>query len=246
LQPGRVKSALWSDFDNDGDKDLIVVGEWMKILLLQNNEGVFYDKSAEFGIDTTSGMWNSINAGDIDNDGDMDYIIGNVGINRRYEEPSNTYPFELFSADFDDNGSIEYIQSYYEHGVRYPSRTVGSLINQIPTLRKLYINIEDIAKVSLEELFGGKDALNKANYLKSSMGNSVILVNNGKNPFTIKPLPVISQSSPLFGSQVFDINGDGNLDIIHAGNFYGPDRDAWRYDVPWIWLLLTAAKIFDS
>ena len=230
MQPGRVKSALWTDFDNDGDKDLIVVGEWMKILLLQNNEGVFYDKSAEFGIDTTSGMWNSINAGDIDNDGDMDYIIGNVGINRRYEEPCNTYPFELFSADFDDNGSIEYIQSYYEHGVRYPSRTVGSLINQIPTLRKLHINIEDIAKVSLEELFGGKDAFNKAHYLKSSMGNSVVLVNNGKNPFTIKPLPVISQASPLFGSQVFDINGDGNLDILHAGNFYGPDRDAWRYD----------------
>lgn len=230
LQPGRVKSALWSDYDNDGDKDLFVIGEWMKILLLQNSEGVFLDKSAEFGLDTTTGMWNSINAGDFDNDGDMDYVIGNVGINRRYDEPSNQYPFELFTADFDDNGSVDYLQSYYENGIRYPSRIAGSLINQIPTIWKSFLNIEDLAKVNIEKFIGGDSILKKAQKLSASMGKSVILINNGKAPFTIKSLPVISQASPLYGSQIIDINFDGNLDIIHAGNFYGPDRDSWRYD----------------
>jgi hypothetical protein len=230
MQPGRVKSALWSDFDNDGDKDLIVVGEWMKILLLQNNEGVFFDKSAAYGIDTTTGMWNSINGGDIDSDGDMDYVIGNIGINRRYEEPSSTYPYELFCRDFDDNGSIDYLQSYYEKGVRFPSRVIGSLISQIPTLRKTYLNIEDIARISLEELVGGDSILKKAHYMKAEMGASIVLINNGKKPFTIQKLPVISQSAPIYGTQLMDINADGNLDIIHAGNFYGPDRDSWRFD----------------
>lgn len=230
LQPGRVKSAIWSDYDNDGDKDLIVVGEWMKILLLQNSEGVLFDKSTEMGLDTTTGMWNSVNAGDIDNDGDMDYIIGNIGTNRRYEEPNNQYPFELFCADFDDNGSMDYLQSYYESGVRYPSRIAGSLINQIPTLWKSYFNIEDIAKVSIEKFVGGDSILAKAHKLKAAMGQSIVLINNKEKPFTIKSLPVISQISPLFGTQVIDVNNDGNLDILHAGNFYGPDRDSWRYD----------------
>ena len=230
MNPGRVKSALWSDFDNDGDKDLIVVGEWMKILLLQNSEGVFFDKSAAYGIDTTTGMWNSINAGDIDNDGDMDYVLGNIGINRRYEEPSAAYPFELFCRDFDDNGSIDYIQSYYENGIRFPTRVIGSLISQIPTLRKTYLNIEDIARISLEELVGGDSILKKAHYLKSEMGTSIVLINNGNKPFTIQKLPVISQSAPIYGTQLMDINADGNIDILHAGNFYGPDRDSWRFD----------------
>ena len=230
MHPGRVKSALWSDYDNDGDNDLFVVGEWMKILLLENREGVFSDQSAKYGIDTTTGMWNSINGADIDNDGDMDYIIGNVGINSRYNEPNEKSPFELYCSDFDENGSMDYIQSYYEDSIKYPSRIAGSLINQIPTLRKRFLNMEDVAKAPLSELFGGDSVLNNAVHLKSAHGRSVVLINNDKKNFTIKSLPIISQASPLFGSQILDVNSDGNLDIIHAGNFYGPDRDAWRFD----------------
>lgn len=229
MQPGRVKSALWTDFDNDGDKDLIVVGDWMKILLLENSNGAFFERSKDYGLDTTNGMWNSINGADIDNDGDTDYILGNVGINSRYAEPTNTYPFEMYCSDFDENGSIDYIQGYYENGTLYPSRVMGSLLNQIPTLRKNFNDFDDIAKVTLPELFGGDSILKTVKKLHASLHRSVALINNGKY-FAIVSLPMISQISPLFGNQIIDINEDGNLDIIHAGNFYGPDRDAWRFD----------------
>jgi hypothetical protein len=230
MQPGRVKSALWSDFDNDGDKDLIVVGEWMKILLLQNNSGVFLDKTTEFGLDTTNGMWNSISGGDMDNDGDIDYVVGNVGTNSKYNEPTNQYPFQMFISDFDANGSQDYLQSHYEQGILYPSRFLGPVILHMPTLLKRYNEIEDIAQTDLLSIVGGDSILSTVKRLKASLHRSVILINNGNGKFTIKALPTISQASPIYGMQILDINADGNLDVIHAGNFYGPDKDTWRYD----------------
>lgn len=197
LNPGHVKSALWSDYDKDGDPDLLVVGDWMKILVLQNNSGVFSDKSLSAGIDTSSGMWNSINGGDIDNDGDIDYIVGNVGTNTRYNEPNEQNPFVLYTADFDDNGSTEYIQGYYENGILYPSRVSNSIIGQMPTLRRKFVNFDDIAPASLSVLVGGDSVLKNALYSKAAHGRSIVLINNGNGKFTWKDLPIISQISPV-------------------------------------------------
>jgi hypothetical protein len=208
--------------------DLIVVGEWMTPHIYQNMGGRFQEVTAGSGLENAFGWWNSINAGDFDNDGDIDYVMGNLGLDTRYKA-SDQFPIELYSRDFDDNGSTDHIMTYYAEGKQYPLRVFSAMYNQMPSLNKKFPKYEDFALADFHSLFS-KGQIDSAIHFKATYFQSCYAENLGNGKFRIHPLPMIAQSSPIFGTSVQDYDGDGNLDILTIGNFYGPDREAWRYD----------------
>jgi hypothetical protein len=229
LQSGMIKSAIWTDFDNDNDLDIIAVGDWMGIKVWKNNSGAFTEVANESGLDSTNGHWRSIIGGDFDNDGDIDYVVGNLGTNTRYHA-TKEFPLELHYKDYDENGSVDFLHGRYQDSVLYPARLTASLINQIPTLRYKYLFSKSFANAKLADIVGGDSNLHSGGSRYVYDMNSLMLINDGKGSFSTKRLPTISQISPIYGMIADDIDNDGNLDLVHTGNFYGPDRDMWRYD----------------
>ena len=225
---GMVTSALWTDTDNDGDYDLIVVGEWMYPHIFINNGFLLSETSPELRLDKYSGWWNSVNGGDFDNDGDIDYVLGNLGWNSRYK-PTLENPIKMYVNDFDKNGSQDHIMTTNENGKEVVIRLRDALVQQMPTLQKRFPSYGDFAKAGVRNLFTPAD-IDTAYVLNASIFSSVVLENIGKGKFQIHILPSLAQSSPIFGTYIEDINGDGNLDILCSGNFYGADTEMWRYD----------------
>lgn len=226
--PGMVSSALWTDYNNDGMLDIILVGEWMTPRIFQNFNNVFREATAGSGLDSAFGWWNSINAGDFDNDGDIDYVAGNLGLNSRYKATPE-FPIEMYCNDFDENGSVEQILTYYYKGKQYPLRSIGMMYLQMPSLNKKFTTATEFSTLQLKDLFS-KDKIESALYSKVTTFENSLFENLGNGKFVIRPLPTMAQVSPIFGSSVQDYDGDGNLDILMVNNFYGPDREMWRYD----------------
>lgn len=226
--PGMVTSGLWTDYNNDGKLDLILVGEWMTPRIFQNTGGTFREVTAGSGLDSAYGWWNSINAGDFDNDGDIDYVVGNLGLNSRYKA-TQKYPIEMYCNDVDENGSVEILLTYYNNGLQYPLRGISLMYAQIPTLNKKVPSATQYAKLEFREIFP-KEKIDSAVYNKATTFANSYLENKGNGRFSIHLLPVMAQVAPVFGSSVQDYDGDGNLDLLMVDNFYGPDREMWRYD----------------
>lgn len=225
---GRVTSALWSDYDNDGDPDLIIAGEWMPVRVFQNNQGAFAEVTEKAGLSGYSGFWNSLAGGDFDNDGDIDYIGGNIGANSIYKA-SQESPLELYAADFDDNGSTECLMAYHRGDSVYPARLVMPLYQQMPTLKGKFPNTADIAGAPINRIVEQKQ-LDAAVHLQATTCRSMYFENKGNGTFSVQPLPILAQIAPVNGICIDDFNADGNLDVALCGNFYGPDREQWRYD----------------
>ncbi len=225
---GQVVSAVWSDYDNDGDQDLIVVGEWMSIRIFQNNSGVFTEVTEQAGLAEYSGFWNSIAAGDFDNDGYIDYIAGNLGDNSIYKATPES-PIEFYAADFDDNGSMDYFVCNHIGDSIYPMRLSSAIYAHMPTLKGKFPNTGDIANAPLSRIVSA-DILKNAVHKQAKTSQSMFVRNNGNGTFTVSPLPNIAQIAPIYGIAIDDFNADGNLDIALCGNFYGPDKEQWRYD----------------
>jgi len=228
---GRVRSALWTDATNDGKPDLMLAGEWMPISLWANTGTTFKNVTQSAGLDTTHGWWYSISGGDVDNDGDIDYVVGNIGLNNRYNVASTNTPIELFAGDFDENESIDPLITYmpYEDGKRRLIRDRNTLLSQMPTLNRKFPTFSSLAESTLEDVVT-REMMETCLHFSASMMYSICLLNNGKGGFSILPLPQIAQSSPLLGSQLVDLNGDANLDLMISGNQYGAENDVVRYD----------------
>ena len=222
---GMVTSALWTDFDNDGDRDLIVVGEWMAPTIFVNN-GVSLDKTIV--LDSLYGWWNSINGGDFDNDGDTDYVLGNLGWNSRYK-PTKESPVRMYVRDFDHNGSNDHIMTLMNKDKEVVARLRDIIVQQIPTIQKKFPNYAAFAKASIRDIFQPSD-IDSSLCLTATTFSSMILENKGKKEFTAHDLPALAQMSPLYGTIIEDINDDGYVDLVGTGNFYGPDLEMWRYD----------------
>jgi len=217
-KPGMVTAAVWADLNNDHYPELMIAGDWMPLMLFQNNKGRLQDISGNAGLANTSGMWSAITAADVDGDGDIDFIVGNCGLNNQFKA-SKEEPVTMYAADFDDNGTIDPIICYYIQGKTYPMASRDELLDQIVPLRKKFVKYADYADATAEDIFS-KEKLAKAQVLRCEELASGILYNQGNNKFSFKPLPLAAQFSKVNGIVVDDFNKDGIVDIFMAGNFY--------------------------
>jgi len=230
---GMVCDAIWTDFNNDGWPDLILAGEWMPVTFLQNDKGVFKNVTANSGIADQKGWWNSIAAGDFDNDGDIDYVIGNLGLNSFYRA-SSKYPVRAYAKDFDNNGIFDVIPSLYlpdQDGEKkeFPAFGRDDLLKQINAMRKKFPTYRSYAQATMHEVLPDSER-NNALILEANNFQSVYLRNDGNGKFTMMPLPALAQLAPISGMVVDDFDGDGNMDIILNGNDFGTEVSVGRYD----------------
>lgn len=230
---GLVCDALFTDFDNDEQTDLLLAGEWMPVTFLKNIGGKFENVTSASAIENKTGWWNSIVAGDFRHTGRMDYVVGNVGSNTLYKA-SYKYPVYVTAKDFDNNGSFVSVPSLYltdEKGVlkEFPAFGRDDVVERIPTLKKRYNHYKAFATATMDDIFSSekrKGALR----LKATELQSAYLKNEGNGKFTIIPLPKEAQVSSLNGMVADDFDGDGNLDVLLSGNDYGTVVSIGRYD----------------
>jgi hypothetical protein len=225
---GMVTAALWTDFDNDGQIDLMIAGEWMPLTFFKNENGRFKNVTRSLGLQHSTGWWNSIVSGDFDDDGDTDYVAGNTGRNSCYQ-PSAQEPVAIYTKDFDQNGTLDAILTHYIQGQQHVVPSRDEMTEQINFMRKRFPRYSNFAKATFPEVFTGKE-LKGAYILKSEMFESSYIQNEGNGKFILKPLPVEAQFAPIFGMTAFDADADGNLDLLAVGNSYGTEISLGRYD----------------
>lgn len=213
---GLVTSALWTDFDNDGALDLIIVGEWMEISFFKNEKGKFINVTNTTGLSGLTGLWNSINGADFDGDGDVDYIVGNLGTNTDIKV-SQTEPLSIVAKDFDENGSIDPVMGYYVNGINYPLPNRDALISQISGMKRRFPYYKVYGNTTFNQVFK-KDELEGALQKEITMLGTLYLENLGNCRFAYRLLPERAQMAPVYGISVADLDGDGNPDALLTGN----------------------------
>jgi len=216
MNVGLITDGLWFDFDNDKDLDLAVAGEWMPVKIFKNQGSVFSDFTESAGLDSTNGFWNTLETADLDGDGDLDLIGGNMGLNTRFRATRHE-PVKMVVNDFDKNGTAEQIISVYNNGKSYPMVLRDDLIMQIPVLKKKYLKYHSYKEQTVEDIFS-EEQLKNAIQLHVFETHSSIFVNNGDGTFSHKPLPLNTQFSIVYGMEIADYNQDGHLDIVLGGN----------------------------
>ena len=225
---GMVTSALWSDYDNDSWMDLIIVGEFMPVCIYKNNHGKSFTKIIPKGLEKSNGWWNSISGGDFDNDGDTDYVIGNVGLNTKLKA-SESQPVSVHFKDFDDNGIVDPLFTTYNQGKEYLVHPRSTLIDQLIAMRRRFKTFKEYGETTFDEAFTSTD-LKNASTLKAYCFANSYLENKGNGSFQLKQLPIEAQFSSMYGTVIKDFNRDGNLDILAVGNDYGTEVLTGRYD----------------
>ncbi len=224
---GMVTDAVWSDFDGDAIKDLIVIGEWMSPHFFKNDKGQLIDVTSTISKDKLNGLWQSIQEFDIDDDGDQDYLVGNFGLNTKLKA-SQDFPLKLFYADFDDNKKTETIIAIPKNGKYYTALGLDDLSGQLNYLKKKFTTYSDFAGKTVEEIFGEK-ALNQAKLLEVHELASGYLKNENGN-FTFIPFANELQVAPITEMLRHDFNNDGIDEVFMAGNYFGVIPYHGRFD----------------
>ena len=223
--PGMVTDACWADINKDGYNDLVLVGEWMPVTFFLNHNGVLNKKEI---VNNSSGLWNCITASDLNNDGDIDFVLGNWGLNSRLRA-ANEKPMELFVNDFDNNGTSECLLTYYwPDGKSHLFNSKVDLTSQLPSLKKTLLMYKDYAGKSITDIFD-PTVIKKSNRLQVQTLASSILKRNG-NQWILQPLPPMAQTAPIFAVVIDDFNNDGIADIFTGGNFFDLKPDLGRLD----------------
>lgn len=235
---GMVTDAVFTDIDKDNDEDLIIVGEWMTVTVLENNKGKFSNVSKKYGMDnSTRGFWWSITAADLDGDGDDDYILGNLGKNNKFKA-SKEHPFKVYANDFDNNGTNDIVLAkYYKgNGDYVPVRGRECTSQQMPYVAKKFKDYHSFASSKLIDILPDDKVDDAIKYQIESFESIILENRNGK--LVRKILPNDVQISPIKSSKVMDVNKDGINDIIIVGNHYGVEVETTRYDAGYGAILL--------
>ncbi|MEO8568225.1 MAG: VCBS repeat-containing protein [Ginsengibacter sp.] len=232
-KPGMIAGAVWTDFDNDKSIDLVICGEWMPVRFFKNNNGRLTEVTANTGLKNMNGSWRSLEAADLDNDGDIDFVAGNMGLNNKYH-PTPERPYWLYAKDIDGNGSIDLIPAYYiknnEGGYElFPGIDRTQFSDQVLAIKKKFLLNEDFAKISMNDLLNviGEQDLHK---FKCETMASMWLENTGKGQFIAHQLPTMAQLAPINAILSTDIDHDGNVDLLIGGNESQEEIGTGRYD----------------
>ncbi|MCK5470925.1 MAG: VCBS repeat-containing protein, partial [Cyclobacteriaceae bacterium] len=225
---GMVTSALWTDVNSDNTLDLLVVGEWMPITILLSKNGAFINETVGYNLEETSGWWNSINGADLDQDGDIDYILGNYGLNSFFK-CSRERPIEIYSGDFDRNGTNDPIITHYIGDDAYIIHPYNILTELIPGIKNRFRTYSDYGNTPFKNAFTPEELAQTIRMNCKTM-ESVVLENLGEDGFTIHSLPTEVQFAPVFGILVDDVNSDYLPDLILVGNSLSEETITGYYD----------------
>ncbi|SNZ00997.1 VCBS repeat-containing protein [Flagellimonas pacifica] len=224
---GMVTDASWTDFDNDGWTDLIIVGEWMPITLLKNDEGYFTDVTKEYGLEDSRGWWFSVKEGDFDNDGDKDFIIGNLGLNYKYKANENE-TFDVYFNDFDNNNTNDIVLSYFNEGEKFPVRGRECSSQQMPGIKQKFKDYESFSEATLTDVYTEDHLKESLHYQVKSFASVYLENKDGK--FISHKLPNLAQLSVINQILIDDYNKDGYLDVLIAGNLHSSEVETPRND----------------
>jgi len=231
---GMVTDAIWSDIDNDQKKDLITVSDWGIPRIYRNTGRRLAYVSSD--LDELHGWWNTVEGADLDNDGDVDLILGNQGLNTLYKTYADA-PMKMWVNDFDGNGTFEQIVTRNIDGKDYPIHMKKELTSQMVSLKKQNLKASEYAKKSIDELFP-KEVFEKSIMNKTTLGESIIAINEGDGKFRVQKLPNWVQLSCVCGITCTDVNKDGHLDLILGGNNFEFKPQYSRIDANYGSLLL--------
>ncbi len=222
---GMITDAKWTDIDKDGWQDLVFAGDWMPVTILKNQKGKI---SKPMPVPDSSGWWNTIKVADIDNDDDDDLIVGNLGLNSKLTA-SKDQPAMICVNDFDKNGLVEQLICVYNNGKLVPLMQKPDLQKVIPSIKERFVYHKDYANKSVDEIF---TSAQKEGMIEKSVVNpqTSFFINDGKGNFSIVPLPIEVQFSPVYGIETCDYDHDNQLDIILTGNFFDVLPEIGRYD----------------
>ncbi|MBT8310139.1 MAG: VCBS repeat-containing protein, partial [Flavobacteriaceae bacterium] len=211
---GMVTHAIWADMDGDSKNDLVITSEWDTPKIYKNNGRRIYKLGSS--LDEEFGIWDVVEASDLDKDGDLDLVLGNQGNNTHYKT-SKEQPMKMWINDFDGNGTIEQIMTLHENGKDYPLHMKKELTAQMVKLKKQNLKASDYAFRSIDELFP-EEVYKNSIMKKTNISETIIAVNKGNGDFEIIVLPTRVQLSCVCGIVCTDVDNDGNTDIIMGGN----------------------------
>ncbi len=212
---GMVCGAHSIDLNNDGKADLVVVGEWMPVKIMINHDGVLTDETEKWFSTSSKGWWNCVIAEDFDQDGDQDLIVGNAGLNNQFKV-SPDHPATLVYKDFNNDGQLDAFFCYFINGQSYPYASRDEALGQVSFLKQRFPDYTSYANATLENIFT-KDELTGATTLRADVLKTVYLENKGTR-FEVRDLPIQAQFSPVYAIASFDVDKDGDKDVVMGGN----------------------------